>query len=54
MISEQVVAALIGAAVVGGLKVIDRLLDWFLPSDHHSRLVEKYAAKDTEEDTDEK
>ena len=52
MISEQVVAALIGAAVVGGLKVIDRLLDWFLPTDHHWRGVEKYGA-DEKEDTDE-
>ena len=36
MISEQVIAALIGGAVVGALKVVDRLLDWFLPTDHHS------------------
>ena len=47
--SEQVIAALIGAAVVGGLKVVDRLLDWFLPSDHHWRGVGKYGSKDKED-----
>ena len=51
MISEQVIAAIIGAAVVGGLKVIDRLLDFFLPTDHHYKGVKNYAEHD-EEDTD--
>ena len=52
--SEQVIAALIGAAVVGGLKVIDRLLDWFLPPDHHSKLVERYGADNDAVDPDTK
>ncbi len=50
MISEQVIAAIIGAAVVGGLKVIDRLLDFFLPTDHHYKGVKN--AEHDEEDTD--
>ena len=49
--SEQVIAALIGAAVVGLLKVVDRLLDWWLPEDHHSKRVSQYGVKDNEEDT---
>ena len=49
MISEQVIAAIIGAAVVGGLKIIDRLLDFFLPSDHHYKGVKNYAEEDTDE-----
>ena len=49
MISEQVIAAIIGAAVVGGLKVIDRLLDFFLPTDHHYKGVRKYAEEDNDE-----
>lgn len=44
--SEQVIAAIVGAAVVGGLKVIDRLLDFFLPTDHHYKGVRKYAEED--------
>ena len=49
MISEQVIAAIIGAAVVGGLKVIDRLLDFFLPTDHHYKNIDRYAADNEEE-----
>ena len=49
MISEQVIAALIGGAVVGGLKVIDRLLDFFLPTDHHYKGVNRYAEEDDDE-----
>ena len=48
--SEQVIAALIGGAVVGGLKVIDRLLDWFLPTDHHSKGVERYGTPNDDEE----
>lgn len=33
--SEQVIAALIGAAVVGALKIVDRLLDYLFPPGHH-------------------
>ena len=50
MTGEQVIAAIIGAAVVGGLKVIDRLLDWFLPTDHHSKHVHDYGAPNEEDD----
>ena len=49
MISEQVIAAIIGAAVIGGLKVIDRILDFFLPSDHHYKGVHKYAEEETDD-----
>ena len=49
--SEQVIGALIGAAVIAALKVVDRLLDWWLPEGHHSKRVETYGVKDNEEDT---
>ena len=49
MTGEQVIAAIIGAAVVGGLKVIDRLLDWFLPTDHHSKRVKDYGTPNEED-----
>lgn len=52
--SEQVIAALIGAAVVGGLKVVDRLLDWWFPTGHHAKKVDEYGVKDKEENDDEK
>ena len=47
--SEQVIAALIGAAVVGALKIVDRLLDWFLPTDHHSKGVDRYGTPNEED-----
>ena len=50
MISEQVVAALIGAAVVGALKVVDRLLDWWFPTGHHAKKADEYGVKDEEDD----
>jgi hypothetical protein len=34
-VSEQIIAAVIGAAVVSGLKIVDRLLDWLLPQGGH-------------------
>ena len=52
MISEQVVAALIGAAVVGALKVVDRLLDWWFPTGYHAKKADEYGVKD-KEDNDE-
>lgn len=50
MISEQVIAALIGGAVVGALKVVDRLLDWWFPTGHHAKKVDEYGVKDEEDD----
>ena len=47
--SEQVIAALIGAACVGALKIVDRLLDWFLPTDHHSKGVDRYGTPNEED-----
>ena len=48
--SEQVIAALIGAACVGALKVVDRLLDWWFPTGHHAKKVDEYGVKDEEDD----
>ena len=44
--SEQIIAALVGGAVVGLLKVADRLLDWFLPGGHHWKGVDRYKIED--------
>lgn len=48
--TDQIIAALVGAAVMGGLKVVDRLLDWFLPTDHHSKYVDRYGEHNEEDE----
>lgn len=47
--SAEAIGALIGLAVYGGMRLIDRAL----PPDTHFRCVERWLTKDTKEDTDE-